>query len=90
MHFKRDDLKNLSHFFRDLVDISGWHVAISLVLQILTGFTQGIGLLMLIPLLGVVGIFQDQAKVPEIITTNSTNLGLIKHSFTVINSQINT
>ncbi len=67
MHFKRDDLKNLSHFFRDLVDISGWHVAISLVLQILTGFTQGIGLLMLIPLLGVVGIFQDQAKVPEFI-----------------------
>ena len=67
MHFKRDDLKNLSHFFRDLVDISGWYVAISLVLQILTGFTQGIGLLMLIPLLGVVGIFQDQAKVPEFI-----------------------
>jgi len=62
MKFKRDDFDNLAHFFKDLFKTSGKQVVISFLLQILTGFTQGIGLLMLIPLLGVVGIFQNQAK----------------------------
>jgi len=62
MKFKRNDYKNLAKFFKDLFSISGKQVVVSFLLQILTGFTQGIGLLMLIPLLGMVGIFQNQAK----------------------------
>ncbi len=49
-------------FFKDLMRTSGRQVIVSFLLQILTGLTQGIGLLMLIPLLGIVGIFQNQAK----------------------------
>ena len=62
MKFKRDDYKNLAVFFKDLFRTSGRQVIVSFLLQILTGLTQGIGLLMLIPLLGIVGIFQNQAK----------------------------
>jgi len=62
MKFHRNDYKNLAKFFNDLFKISGKQVVVSFLLQILTGFTQGIGLLMLIPLLGIVGIFQNQAK----------------------------
>jgi ATP-binding cassette subfamily C protein len=62
MKFKRDDYKNLAMFFKDLMRASGRQVIVSFLLQILTGLTQGIGLLMLIPLLGIVGIFQNQAK----------------------------
>jgi ATP-binding cassette subfamily C protein len=62
MKFQRDDYNNLAKFFKDLFKTSGKQVVVSFLLQILTGFTQGIGLLMLIPLLGVVGIFNDQAK----------------------------
>ena len=62
MKFQRDDYNNLAKFFKDLFRTSGKQVVVSFLLQILTGFTQGIGLLMLIPLLGIVGIFQNQAK----------------------------
>jgi len=62
MKFQGDDYKNLAHFFKDLFRTSGKQVVVSFLLQILTGFTQGIGLLMLIPLLGIVGIFENQGK----------------------------
>jgi ATP-binding cassette subfamily C protein len=47
---------------KDLFNFSGRRVIVSFVLQILTGFTQGIGILLLIPLLSLIGIFDNQGK----------------------------
>jgi len=54
--------KFLIHLSKDLFKFSGKKVIVSFVLQILTGFTQGIGILLLIPLLSLVGIFDKQGK----------------------------
>lgn len=62
MKLHKDDYKNLVKLFKELFRISGNKVIISFFLQILTGFTQGIGLLMLIPLLSMVGVFNTQAS----------------------------
>ncbi|MFZ4522021.1 MAG: ABC transporter ATP-binding protein [Bacteroidales bacterium] len=47
---------------KDLFNFSGRSVIVSFVLQILTGFTQGIGILLLIPLLSLIGIFDNHGK----------------------------
>jgi ATP-binding cassette subfamily C protein len=62
MKLHKDDYKNLVKLFKELFRISGNKVIVSFFLQILTGFTQGIGLLMLIPLLSLVGVFNNQVS----------------------------
>lgn len=62
MKLHKDDYQNLVKLFKELFRISGNKVIVSFFLQILTGFTQGIGLLMLIPLLSMVGVFNTQAS----------------------------
>ncbi len=65
MRLQKGDKKNLYELLKSLLKNSGKNVFVSIFLQILTGFTQGIGLLMLIPLLSIVGIFDKQAKGSE-------------------------
>jgi len=65
MRLQKEDYKNLTELLKSLLKNSGKNVFVSIFLQLLTGFTQGIGLLMLIPLLSIVGIFDKQAKGSE-------------------------
>ncbi|MCX6276634.1 MAG: ABC transporter ATP-binding protein [Bacteroidetes bacterium] len=62
MKLQHKDRKFLIRLSKDLFNFSGKKVILSFVLQILTGFTQGIGILLLIPLLSLVGIFDKQGK----------------------------
>ncbi|MEI6435479.1 MAG: ABC transporter ATP-binding protein [Bacteroidota bacterium] len=62
LHKKDINSKFLIRLSKDLFNFSGKRVIVSFVLQILTGFTQGIGILLLIPLLSLVGIFDKQGK----------------------------
>jgi hypothetical protein len=48
--------KLLISYLRTFLRFAGWKVWISIALMVLLGFTQGIGLLMLIPLLRIIGI----------------------------------
>ncbi|MCX6266057.1 MAG: ABC transporter ATP-binding protein [Bacteroidetes bacterium] len=62
MKQKKINRQFLISLAKDLFSFSGKKVVVSLFLQILTGFTQGIGILLLIPLLSLIGIFNNQGK----------------------------
>ncbi|MCX6307167.1 MAG: ABC transporter ATP-binding protein [Bacteroidetes bacterium] len=67
MKLQHKEYSFLIRLTKDLFAFSGKKVIISLVLQVLTGFTQGIGILLLIPLLSLIGIFDKQAKESDFI-----------------------
>ncbi len=67
MKLHKNDYVNLVKLFKELFQVSGNKVIVSFLLQILTGFTQGIGLLMLIPMLSIAGVFSNQAKGSEFV-----------------------
>jgi ATP-binding cassette subfamily C protein len=56
MPVKKDDFRNITLMIKELLRVSGSKVFLSVLLQIVAGLTQGIGLLMLIPLLGMAGV----------------------------------
>lgn len=56
MLFRNNDYKNIRRFVRDLLTVTGNRILLSFLLQVTTGLTQGIGLLLLIPLLNLAGI----------------------------------
>ena len=60
--------KLLVPYLRRFLRFAGWKLGISIALMVLLGFTQGIGLLMLIPLLRVIGIGDPGASEGHVFT----------------------
>ena len=52
----------LPRAFLDLVTLTSWAPLQALALMVASGFVQGAGLLMLVPLLGVIGQFGPRAR----------------------------
>lgn len=59
MSVEKEDYRNTTLMIRELLRVSGTKTALSVLLQIVTGLTQGIGLIMLVPLLGMAGVIQS-------------------------------
>jgi ATP-binding cassette subfamily C protein len=59
---KNKNWNTLVFLTRDVLKLSGQGIFASFVLQIFTGFTQGIGIVLLIPLLSMVGVLDSQVK----------------------------
>jgi ATP-binding cassette subfamily C protein len=60
--------KPIISYLRKFVRFAGWKIWIFIALMVLLGFTQGIGLLMLLPLLGIIGIGDSGAPEGQILT----------------------
>jgi len=87
MSFEKGDFKYLNRFVKDLFKSSGRKVAISFFLQLLTGFTQSIGLIMLIPLLGFVQIIEptsQNAKFMDLFLNFFQKIGIPVNLFTIL------
>ena len=53
----------LDRYFLTLIDLMGWKVALALGLMISLGLTEGVSLLMLVPLLQLVGLDVQQGSI---------------------------
>jgi ATP-binding cassette subfamily C protein len=60
-----------------LVDVMSWRVALALVLMVCVGLTEGVGLLLLVPLLQLVGLDVQQGTVDQL-------AGFVLSVFTVV------
>ena len=54
--------KLLFSYLRTFIHFAGWKAWVSIALMVLLGFTQGVGLLMLLPFLKIIGIGDSGAS----------------------------
>ena len=52
----------LKEYFGTLTSVFRWRLVISLPLMLVLGSLQGVGVLMLVPLLGIIGLSEDSAS----------------------------
>lgn len=81
----------LENYTRELLKFSGLKALVSFILFILLGFTQGVGLVMIIPFLHTLGLTGDDGKISgftSVISRTFNTLGLPFNLYTLLGAYI--
>jgi ATP-binding cassette subfamily C protein len=79
--------KPLQKYLTTLINVMSWKVALALGLMVCLGMTEGISLLMLVPLLQLVGLDVQQGtlgQIAEFVSSLFTDIGIRPTLFTVL------